>query len=59
MKLAWGSNDETSEQFVKAVEDVFPGAAMVESFGDRITFRIDQDSVGALSRVFAWFEEGM
>ena len=45
-------------EFSQAVEQLFPGAKMVETFGERITFKISQDSVGALSRVFAWFEEG-
>ena len=57
-----GDNAEGSEDHIKrfsaAVEEVFPGASLVESFGERLTFKVSLESVGALSRVFTWFEEG-
>ena len=51
-------DDYQHTEFCAAVENLFPGASLVESFGDRVTFKITQESVRSLSRVFAWFEEG-
>ena len=54
-----GTDDDSHiKVFSDAVAEVFPGAELVESFGDRLTFKISQDEVRALSKVFAWFEEG-
>ena len=52
------SSEQESQQFIEAVEEMFPGATVVEIFGRRIVFRISQNDVGPLSRVFAWLEEG-
>ena len=51
-------DDQQLGRFCEEVERTFDGAQVLEPFGDRVTFRIAQHSVGSLSRVFAWFEEG-
>ena len=50
--------EEELDKFCRVVEELFPGASLVEKFGNRVTFKIAQESVGTLSRAFSWFEEG-
>ena len=37
---------------------MFPTAVLMERFGERVTYRVPQESVGPLSKVFSTLEQG-
>ncbi len=51
------SSSECLDHFRNYVKDLLPLAVETECFGERLTFRIPQDGVGQLSRIFSSLEQ--
>ena len=52
-----GNQEDSLSVFIAGVVELYPGATVVERFGDRVSMKIDSVD-RALSKVFLWLEEG-